>query len=347
MQLYQREWSRRELEARVGRIEQIGGIRRLRLSEGMEAGVEQIQLRTGAGLAYTISPERGLDISLAEFGSVPLSWQAPNGDVHPAYFDDRGFAWLRTAAGGLLMTCGFSQAGGPGEDNGEELGLHGRAHHLAARHVGVSADWEGDDYVMRVRGVVEQTRIFGEFIRMTREITSTLGSNRIAITDHYENLAFVPTPLMLFYHFNFGFPLLTEETQVSFPSRLVEPRLPEHPMEGYESWDAPDPTYQERVYLHKEIVSDAEKWTSATIYNPAFPLPAGPNPITVRLSWDTTTLPHLVQWRMAGAGSHVLGIEPVNCHVNGRQASRDNNMLVTLEPGERYTCKVELSVNLA
>jgi hypothetical protein len=347
VQLYQRAWTRRELEARVGRIEQVGGIRRLRLSEGPEAGVEQIQIRTGSGLAYTVSPERGLDISMAEFGSVPFSWQASNGDVHPAYFDDRGYAWLRSAAGGLLMTCGFTQAGGPGVDNGEELGLHGRAHHLAARHVGVSAEWEGDDYVMRVRGVVEETRIFGEFIRLTREITSRLGSNRITIADRYENLAFKPTPLMLLYHFNFGFPLLTESTQVAFPSRAVEPRLPEHPIVGYDGWDAPDPHYAERVYLHKELVSDQKGWASATVYNPEFPLPAGPNPITVRLSWDTNTLPNLVQWRMAGAGAHVLGIEPANCHVNGRIASRESDQLVMLEAGAEYICKLELNVNLA
>ena len=346
MQLYQRAWTRRELEARVGRIEQIGGVRRLRLAEGPEAGVEQIQVRTGSGLAYTISPERGLDISLAEFGGVPISWQSSNGDVHPSYFDDRGYKWLRTAAGGLLMTCGFTQAGGPSEDNGEELGLHGRAHHLAARHVGIVADWEGDEYVMRVRGVVEETRLFGEFIRLTREITSKLGSNRINIVDHYENLAFVPTPLMLLYHFNFGFPLLTEATQITFPSQAVEPRLPDHPMEGYNRWDAPDPHYAERVYLHKDLRSDTQKWASATIHNPAFPLPAGANPVSVRLSWDTTTLPNLVQWRMAGAGAHVLGIEPANCHVNGRAASRESNSLVMLEPGARYTCKLELNINL-
>lgn len=346
MHLYQREWTRRELEARVGRIEQIAGVRRLRLAEGPEAGVEQIQVRTGSGLAYTISPERGLDISLAEFGGVPFSWQSPNGDVHPAYFDDRGLAWLRTAAGGLLMTCGFTYAGGPAVDQGEALGLHGRAHHTAARHVGITAEWEGDDYVMRVRGVIEETRIFGEFIRLTREITSRLGSNRITIVDHYENLAFVPTPLMLLYHFNFGFPLLTEETRITFPSRAIEPHQPQHPMTGIDRWDAPDPNYVERVYLHKDLVSDDKQWTSATVHNPAFPLPAGPTPVTVRLSWDTNTLPNLVQWRMAGAGSHVLGIEPANCHVSGRAASRESNSLVILEPGARYTCQLELNVTL-
>jgi galactose mutarotase-like enzyme len=347
MQLYQRNWTRRELEARVGRIEQIGGIRRMRLSEGPENGVEQIQIRTGSGLAYIVSPDRGLDISLAEFGGVPISWQSPNGDVHPAYYDDQGLAWLRTAAGGLLMTCGLTYAGGPAEDNGEALGLHGRAHHTAARHVGVSADWEDDEYTMRVRGVVEETFIYGEFIRLTREITSRLGSNRIEITDHYENLGFVPTPLMLLYHFNFGFPLLTETTQVSFPSQRVEPRLPQQPVEGYDAWDAPDPAYDARVYLHRDLILDPQNWASATVYNPDFPLPAGPNPITVRLSWDTTTLSNLVQWRMAGAGTHVLGIEPANCHVNGRAASRDSNSLVMLEPGARYTCRLALNINVA
>ena len=71
MQLYNRTWTRRELEARVGRIEQIGGVRRLRLDEGPENGVEQIQVRTGSGLAYSLTPEHCLDISLTEFGGVP------------------------------------------------------------------------------------------------------------------------------------------------------------------------------------------------------------------------------------------------------------------------------------
>jgi hypothetical protein len=347
MQLYQQAWTRRELEARVGRLEQVGGVRRMRLSEGMEQGVEQIQVRTGAGLAYYISPERGLDISLAEFAGAPLSWQSPNGDVQPAFYDDRSDHWLRTAAGGLLMTCGFTQAGAPNDDQGAELGLHGRAHHLAARHIGASGAWEGDEYVMRVRGVVEETIIYGEFIRLTREISSRLGSNRITIHDHYENLGFAPTPLTLLYHFNFGFPLLTESTRISFPSRVVNPRGMGEPTTGYETWQAPDPAFPAQVYFHENLIADEEGWASATVYQPAFPFPTGPNPLTVRVAWDATTLPRLVQWRMAGAGTHVLGIEPANCNVNGRAASRADSSLVTLEPGEAYTCRLEISINVA
>ena len=97
MKLYGKEWTRRELEAHVGRIEQIGGVRRVQSTEGPETGVEQIQVRTGAGLSYSILPSRGLDIGLAEFGGIPLCWLSPNGEVHPAFYDDRGLAWLRAA----------------------------------------------------------------------------------------------------------------------------------------------------------------------------------------------------------------------------------------------------------
>lgn len=40
-------------------LEQIGGIHRLKWMEGTEAEVEQIQIRTGAGLTYYVSPSRG------------------------------------------------------------------------------------------------------------------------------------------------------------------------------------------------------------------------------------------------------------------------------------------------
>lgn len=344
MQLYNRTWTRRELEARVGRLEQVGGIRRFTLNEGREAGVEQIQVRTGAGLAYMVSPQRGLDISIAEFGGVPLSWQSPNGDVHPAYYDDRGLAWLRTAAGGLLMTCGFTQAGAPSIDEGQELGLHGRAHHLAARQVVAAGSWDGDEYTMLVQGIVEETVIFGEFVRLTRRIRSALGSNRIAMTDRFENLGFAPAPLMLLYHFNFGFPLLDEGTTIAFPSRQVTPRDEGTPLEGYQGWQLPEPGHQERVYLHSDLQTDSAGWAAARIHNPAFPLPGGPTPLTVQLRWNTATLPTHVQWRMAGAGTHVLGIEPTNTNVRGRAAARADGSLVWLAPGASATCELELSV---
>jgi hypothetical protein len=349
MELYNQHWTRREVEARVGRLEQVGGLRRYRLCEGLEDGVEQILVRTGAGLAYQVTPSRCLDISLAEFAGVPLSWQGPNGDVHPAYYEANGLEWLRTAAGGLLMTCGFTQAGAPSVDQGEQLPLHGRAHHLPARQVVAEGRWFGDEYAMSIRGIIEEARIFGDNVRLTREIRSVLGSNRLTISDHFENLGFTPAPLMLLYHFNFGFPLLMEGSRFKFPSTKVTARDDETPMEGYDRWQAPDIGHRERVYIHEELKTDANGWAEASVLNPHFPLPEGLGTCSLELtlSWSTANLPAHVQWRMAGAGTHVLGIEPTNCNVRGRAAAREDGSLVMLEPGESKSYEMALDVALS
>lgn len=345
MKLYNKVWSRRELEARVGRLEQIGGVRRLKWTEGPETDVEQIQVRTGAGLTYYITPSRGLDISLAELFGIPISWQSANGDVHPAYYQPQGTEWLRTAAGGLLMTCGLSQVGSPSQDEGESLGLHGRAHHLPARQVAAVGRWTDDEYEMHVSGMVEETSIFGNHLRLTREITSHLGENRIFIMDIVENVGFNPAPHMLLYHFNFGFPLLTEETEILFPSEQIIPRDEGTAVAGFDRWQAPETGYRERVYYHHKLIT-RDNWAEAVIKTPRFPLGNGQEgkTLTVRLGWSTKHLPRLVQWKMPGAGVHVLGIEPANCHVEGRALERERGTLVMLQPGE--TRKYELSINL-
>ncbi|MDX1615141.1 MAG: aldose 1-epimerase family protein [Candidatus Promineifilaceae bacterium] len=335
------EWERRAFEARLGRLEQVGGLRRFHLAEGREKGVEQIQVRTGAGLCYYVSPSRALDISLAEFGGVPLSWQAPNGDVHPAYYDAREAEWLRTAVGGLLMTCGLTYVGAPGEDQGQAFGLHGRIHHLPARQVSAVGAWQGDNYEMTISGMVEEAVIFGEHLHLTRTIRSTLGVNRIDIEDQVENVGFSETPLMILYHFNFGFPLLSEQTRLRFPSQKVVVRDEGTPLEGYDRWQAPAPGYQERVYYHQEFEADE---VSAVVHNPAFPLPGGDRPLTVRLSWFTSQLPRLVQWKMPGAGTHVLGIEPANCYVEGRAVERARGTLEMLAPGQKKEMHLTLEV---
>lgn len=347
MQLYGRKWSRRDIEARVGRLEQIGGIRHFKLTEGPEADVDLIQVRTGAGLAYYVSPMRGLDISLAELGGAPLSWQSPNGDVHPAYYDPEGLEWLRTAVGGLLMTCGLRQVGSPGQDAGESLGLHGRIHHAPARQVSAQAMWIDDDYEILIRGIVEETRIFGEYLRLTREIRSRMGENKIRIKDTVENAGFDPTPHMILYHFNFGFPLMSEATTISFPSNQVIPREQETPLENFDQWQAPSAGYRERVYYHEAMITSSENqgWTSASIKNPKFPLSGGlACLLEARLSWNTKNLPRLVQWKMPGAGVYVLGIEPANCYVEGRAKERERGSLVILEPGQALDYELQLEI---
>ncbi len=346
MKFFGIEMTRRELDARAGFAENLFGVRRYQLSEGTSQGVEIAEVRTGAGLSYQVNLSRALDIGIADFFGVPISWHSVNGPAHPAFFNPDGAEWLRTAAGGLLMTCGLTQVGAPNVDEGEELGVHGRIHHLPARLISVGGDWRGEDYFVRIHGEIMQTKMFSETIRLTREITSKMGENKIKIHDSVENIGFNSVPHMILYHFNFGFPLMDTETRIIFPSQKVTPREPDLPLEGYDRWQAPEVGYAERVYYHSDLEADNAFKTEVKIVNPNFPVNVGSGkfPISLTLRWDVRQLPRLVQWKMPGAGLYALGIEPANCHVAGRAAERKAGTLQFLEPGEKreYSLEVEI-----
>jgi hypothetical protein len=359
MKLYGMMWSRRELEARIGRVEQIGGVQRFVNAEGPEAGTEMIRIRTGSGLSYHVSPTKGMDISLAEYLGIPISWQSQNGDVHPHLHQAKGMDWLRTASGGLLMTCGLSQVGTPCEDEGQSFGLHGRIHHTGARHVSAAGDWNNDEYEMQIRGVMEETSIFGEQLRLTRTISSRLGENRITIDDKVENIGFRSAPHMMLYHFNFGFPLMSESTVIEWPDAQVIERDAngkQPAMKELSEWKAPSTRIAEKVYYHT-LKQSPNKTALVRIVNPWFPA-VGNLPreavdgavhrtvggITVELSWDAEALPRLVQWKMPGAGVHVLGVEPANSWVEGRAKERSQGTLRILEPGEMVEYRLQLDV---
>jgi hypothetical protein len=55
-------------------------------------------------------------------------------------------------------------------------------------------------------------------------------------------------------------------------------------------------------------------------------------------------LPRLIQWKMPGAGVHVLGIEPANCLVDGRAYERGQGTLAFLAPGEQRTYELRLDI---
>jgi hypothetical protein len=92
---------------------------------------------------------------------------------------------------------------------------------------------------------------------------------------------------------------------------------------------------------------DGKGRAAVIIQNPEFPLVAGGScDLSVHLSWTTENLPRLVQWKMPGAGVHVLGIEPANCYVEGRAKERERGTLVVLEPGESLSYELTLEISV-
>ena len=127
MRIGRQVYTREDVLRRVGNQSQLGGTRHYALAQGRAKNVAAIDVDTGAGLHFTILPDRTMDISAATYKGTNLVYRTPNGEVHPSFYEPAGGGWLRTFFGGLVTTCGLTYLGGPGKDGDEDLGAHGRA----------------------------------------------------------------------------------------------------------------------------------------------------------------------------------------------------------------------------
>jgi hypothetical protein len=334
--LWGRQWTRAELLQRVGDLGQIAGARLVTLADGKERGVRAALCRTGTGFAFTVLIDRGLDIAHAEYCGKSLAWRSMTEDAHPAYFEREGLGWLRTFYGGLVVTCGLTQAGAPCVDEGQPLGLHGRISHIPAKNVWVDGEWEGDEYRFWVRGKMQEAVVFSENLQLTREISAYLGQNRLIIRDTVENLGYQRTEHMLLYHVNIGFPAVEEGAELIGPTRSATPRdaEAEQGKDRYARLDAPIPGYKEKCYFH-DMATSPDGFVKAAIANRALGHGA-----YVRYRKDQ--LPNFTQWKMMGQGNYVVGMEPANCLVMGRAGERARGTLQFLEPGERRDYELEI-----
>jgi len=333
--------TRRELLRRIGRLEQVAGIEPFVFDDGPSRGVRAFRFRTGSGLSFDVVPDRGMDLSFAEHRGTPLAWLSPNGIVAPSFYEPEGEGWLRSFPGGLLVTCGLRNVGPPGEREGEDLGLHGRASHIPASRVSHDAFWDDVGCVLEARGQIRESSVFGPNLVLRRRISARVGESRIWIEDEIENEGFEPEPLMVLYHINLGWPLLDETSRLVGPGEageLPEPR-DEVARGGLEDWDkfaAPTPGFKERVFYHRPAAG-IDGLAEARVENPALGLE-----FSVRFYPEE--LPEFVQWTMTGEGTYVLGLEPSTCRVEGPEAEEAAGRVVRLEPGEIRLHRLEIEV---
>ena len=339
VRLYGRLFKREEILRYVGSIDQIGGVKLLEAQEGVERNVKLISMNTGE-LRLLIVVDRGLDIANAEYRNVPLAWISPTGLAAPFFFEPEGFGWLRGFFGGLLTTCGLTYLGAPTIDMGERLGLHGRISYAPAKLIRVEGYWSGDEYIMVVEGVCSEVRVFGPNLVLRRRIESKLGSRVVKIEDTIVNEGWEPQPLMVLYHFNFGFPLVDEDAYLVSTSKLYVPRDKdaEESAEKFDRFQRPTKGFREKVYFH-EMVSDDENYAYAAIFNSRIMDGLG-----VYVKWRKDELNRFIEWKMMGEGTYVVGLEPANCLVLGRDKERSWGTLRFIQPREKRVIDMEFGV---
>ena len=98
--------------------------------------------------------------------------------------------------------------------------MHGRISQVPARLLGYG-EREGDACTLWAEGEVAQMAVFGENLVLTRRVEAALGDTTITVEDRVENRGFRPTPHMLLYHYNFGYPLLDDGAELLVPSRAI------------------------------------------------------------------------------------------------------------------------------
>jgi hypothetical protein len=335
--------SRAELLRRIGRLDQVAGVRLVQLADGSERGVRLLEFRSGSGFEFDVVVDRGFDIGRCTHNGRSLAWLSPTGFAAPWFTEPDGLGWLRGFGGGLLTTCGLDHAFGPAEDTArqfhypakptESYGLHGRVSGTPARLAAYGERWDGDDCVLFAEGEVRQAAVFGENLVLRRRIEARVGESSLTISDEVVNEGFDPTSHMLLYHVNLGWPVVDEGSELLAPATSVRARDDESAA-GYETFHGPTAGYVEQVFEH-ELAAEEDGRVPVAVVNRAVGLGA-------YQLFHQSRLPFHFVWRMLGEGTYVVGIEPSTNRPAGRLDGRERGELNELAPGERRTYELEL-----
>lgn len=305
-------------------MDQVAYVRSAELTEGDGRGCRIIDVFNGSGLAFTIAPDRGMNIVECSYRGIPVAFRSPSGHVAPGKFGPE--EWLRNWEGGLLTSCGLRHAGPPEE--GETL--HGRISNASASQLGSRGAWRDGVYELTVSGVLREASMFGENLRLARTIRTAYGENSITVSDEVTNCSGAPDFLLMLYHCNFGWPLVSPSVQVEAEEHEIIPRTPEAAA-GLARWrEMPEPEVgaPEQVFFHC--------------------FPGAVSLVNRELGIRATVereegLPYLVQWKSFDPSRYVIGLEPANNRLEGRSAALKKGIARRIEPGETLHFQMKIS----
>ena len=327
-------YTREEFLRYTGNFANFAGITPLTLDGGSARGGRALLLRTGGGLEATILPDRCLDLLSLRYRGVNLSQMAKNGLTSPASGVPVPGAFDAAVEGGMLFTAGLLNIGPESTDEGRYHAPHGRIGLAAAEQLTAEGEWEGDEYLFRIRGVMRESRLFGENLTLTRTWTTRLGSNRLELCDRVENLSPEAVDWCLLYHCNLGFPFLSPELKLIFPQNTVTPRTPEAAagLAEAEVVTAPQDGFFEHVFI-RAMTADADGKVTVRAENPALG-------VGLALAYEQEHLPCFLQWKSMRSGDYALGLEPATSLLRGRAGERAAGALPRLAPFGSVTLRL-------
>ena len=179
---------------------------------------------------------------------------------------------------------------------------------------------------MSITGRIKETKIFGPSLELRRTISGTLGQPVIRIHDEVINRGNTPMPHMLLYHFNFGWPLVDEGTDIIWQG----------------DWQAREGGINDEIFREgndfrnlpgsagRRTAARAKRWLLLML------LPISPGQCTaglynaklglaMALRFQKEQLPWLINWQHWGKGEYVTGLEPATNPLIGQAKAREQS----------------------
>lgn len=290
------------------------------LEEGTGRGQRIVDVCNGTGLAFTITPDRGMNLVECTFKGIPIAFRSPVGHHSPA--ND----WLHNWTAGMMTTSGLRNCGSP---SGTQP-LHGNLSTEAAEQLApLCRDGE-----ITVSGVLREGGLFDAALRLERTYSTGYGRNRIEIHDRVTNDSEAPVFTEILYHCNFGYPFVSPDMVFEAPEHEIVPRN-EESAAGIKEWNQyplPLKGFSEHCFRHI-LPANAQGMASLRVANPKLG-------IAVRVEYKADTLTSMVEWKKPSQNAYVLGLEPTNASLNGCEYDKDNGFGTTLDSGEsiEYSC---------
>ena len=325
----------------LGNMSQLFRVNEYRMIGGRGDGIHAFDVRNGAEMDFTCVADRCMDIHYLRYRGHNLGFLTSAGDVAPQYYDDKEFGWLKSFTAGFMTTCGLKTIGLPSYYNGRHYGIHGRIGNAPAQFASATVRELQQGPMAQLHGVMQDSLPGSETLTLARTINTSYKDNRIYINDIVKNIGYQKSMHMLLYHFNIGYPLLSENSMLYIPSAHMAPRDDNAAAHMTESnlFIKPMDDFKEMCYYHK-LKTDSNGKTFVAIFNPD--INAG-----VAIHFDTLVLDHFVQWRQLGSGYYTTGLEPCNATIDGVEDAINNGTMKYLEPNQeiQYNITIELLGN--
>ncbi|MDQ6815064.1 MAG: aldose 1-epimerase family protein [Bacteroidota bacterium] len=329
---------------KISNAAQFGGIETSMIDNGPGRGTRIAWINTGTGLRFKVVLDRAMDIADTFYNQHSIAWLSHGGITAREPFSNGGLDWLKTFGGGLLTTCGLSHVGGPESDKYGDRGLHGQISNLAADVESIiQPDPFSGRMQMSITGRMKETQVLGPNLELKRTISATLGEATIQINDEVINRGNGLAPHMMLYHFNFGWPLVDEGTDLIWNGQWQtrEGATGKIFKEGNNFRKCPAPladhkgTGEEVAMV--DMDADTEGCCTCGLYNSELGL-------ALSLQFQKAQLPWMINWQHWGRGEYVTGLEPATNPLIGQAMARERKELIFLEPGETRKYQIQLQV---